>query len=107
MSFHPIWTGLQELQLESHTYATIKGFWQHDDGSHAIDSEKIALMHSELSEALSALRDGNMKEVEEELADCVIRIADYCEARGLSLAQGVNSVREKNRHRPVLHGRDW
>jgi NTP pyrophosphatase (non-canonical NTP hydrolase) len=56
------------------------------------DGEMIALMHSELSEALEHVRKSTMddklphrKGVEVEMADCVIRIMDYCAGRGLDL----------------------
>lgn len=56
------------------------------------DGELIALMHSELSEALEGLRKDLMddklpkrKMVEVEMADCVIRILDYCSARGYDI----------------------
>lgn len=105
-NFHPS-LYMDELQREAHEYAVSRGFWDHDDGSHQNDSEKIALMHSELSEALSALRDGDMDKVADELADCIIRIADYAEARDLRLCTALNRVKARSAHRPRLHGRQF
>jgi NTP pyrophosphatase (non-canonical NTP hydrolase) len=56
------------------------------------DGELICLMHSELSEAMEGVRKGLMddklphrKMVEVEMADCLIRIMDYCGARELDI----------------------
>src|ERR1035437_4401964 len=67
--------------------AVEKGWWEGKRN----DGEMIALMHSELSECLEALRYGNppdshipeFKGSEAELADVVIRIMDYSAAKGL------------------------
>ena len=65
----------------------------------------IALMHSELSEALEALRNHAKKdELAEELADCCIRIFDYCGARRIDLQQAIKKKIRKNRLRPHRHG---
>lgn len=63
--------------------------------------EVIALMHSELSEALEAYRRDLMddklphrKGIEVEFADCIIRIMDTAAALGLDVA---GAVIEKNR----------
>lgn len=63
--------------------------------------EVIALMHSELSEALEADRKGLMDDklphrpgAEVEFADCIIRILDTCAARGYDIA---GAIIEKNR----------
>lgn len=63
--------------------------------------EVIALMHSELSEALEAYRRDAMDDklphrlgIEVEFADCIIRIMDTAAALGLDVA---GAVVEKNR----------
>lgn len=64
--------------------------------------EVLALMHSELSEALEAHRKNLMDDklphrhgIEVELADCLIRIFDTSKAMNLDLA---GAVIEKNRY---------
>ncbi len=63
--------------------------------------EVVALMHSELSEALEADRRGLMDDKlphrdgrEVEFADCIIRILDTADALGLDVA---GAIIEKNR----------
>jgi NTP pyrophosphatase (non-canonical NTP hydrolase) len=70
------------------------------------DGELICLMHSELSEAMEGVRKGRHDDhlphrlaVEVELADCVIRIMDYCGARGYDLGGAMMEKLEYNQNR--------
>ena len=96
-----------------HNWAIGKGFWE--DGEKRNDGEMIALMHSELSEALEALRHGNppddktpeLSGVEAELADTVIRIMDYAAARGLNIGRAITVKMAFNEGRPYKHGKKF
>ncbi len=94
--------GLSSLIEECHSIAKKKGWWD----SKRNDGELIALMHSELSEALEALRNHGTKDnIAEELADCCIRIFDYCGAREIDLEKTLLKKIEYNRTRPYRHGK--
>jgi len=87
-----------------HNTAKEKGWWDFERS----DGELIALMHSELSEALEAMRNDLGKEaVAEELADCCIRIFDYCGARNVDLEGALKKKAEKNKSRPYRHGKKF
>lgn len=95
------------LQAECHAIARSKGWWEEDKN----DGEAIALMHSELSEALEGLRKPGpsdkipeFSQVEEELADTVIRILDYSEARNLRLYDAILAKCDYNTGREHKHG---
>ena len=91
---------IHELQTMAHEIAKAHGWWGHKRN----DGELIALMRSELSEALEALRVPDMPHVGEELADTVIRIMDFCEARGIDLEEQIIRKMAINNKRPHRHG---
>lgn len=87
-----------------HAIAIKKGWWEDERN----DGELIALMHSELSEALEAMRGHAAKEdIAEELADCCIRIFDYCGAKNIDLEKAIFKKIEYNKTRPYRHGKKF
>jgi NTP pyrophosphatase (non-canonical NTP hydrolase) len=96
-----------ELEAEVHAIAVEKGWWDAERNN----GEMIALMHSELSETLEALRQPHMSEkiplyhaVEEELADVIIRIMDFAYQRNYNVPSAILAKIEYNKTRPVKHG---
>lgn len=96
--------GIRSAQFLAHKTASDAGWYKNPETGEDIDrnfGEVVALMHSELSEALEADRKGLMDDKlphrdgrEVEFADCIIRILDTAEVLGLDVA---GALIEKNR----------
>ena len=102
--------GLDALAAVLHETAVEKGFW---DGEYTHDKigNKLALVHSEVTEVLEAIRKSHGSEkVVEEMADVIIRLLDvYAAMRNEeavlhSLDEILHKKMEKNKARPALHG---
>lgn len=99
--------GLDALVRYCHGQSSEMGWWDGTDPQdHYVIATKLALIHSEVSEALEGLRKGLMDDhlphrrmIEVELADAVIRIADLAGALDLDLAGAVIEKLEYNRTR--------
>lgn len=78
-------------------------------------AEEIALMHSELSEALEADRINNpeskkipgFSQVEEELADVIIRILDSAKSRDYNIGEAIIAKLQYNSMREYKHGKEY
>lgn len=100
------------LQVQIHKTAVEKGWWNEK----RTVGDIIALIHSELSEALEEYRHGHdIREVYYndtttprgfpiELADTIIRILDYCGEEDIDINAALLTKVAYNTTRPYRHG---
>lgn len=104
-------TSLNELAKQINENAVAHGWWEEA----RTFPEIVALIHSELSEALEEYRSNHgvtevYQEAEKpegvpiELADAIIRILDYCGYAGIDIVAALERKHEYNKTRPYRHG---
>jgi NTP pyrophosphatase (non-canonical NTP hydrolase) len=102
-------TDLRELQREAWEIAEESGFHEGDVEGEDDRSRGtiLALIHSEVSEALEADREGDEELYAEELADIVIRVLDHAETEDIDLESEIEEKNATNRGREHKHGKAY
>lgn len=131
MKIEQLSTGLNDLAKKVHELNVAKGFYDEQPSK----DRQIMLVVSELSEAYESVRKGRkankdfvdvvtesnnymmcikedfelfVKDTEEdEIADAVIRLLDYCGNRGINLDAHINLKLAYNQLRPYKHGKQF
>jgi hypothetical protein len=104
---------LQGLAEDCFSIAEDHGFWEGDPAP--TPTEKLALVHTEVSECVDGLRHGNPPDdhipqhssCAAEMADTIIRCLDLCVHEGWPIVAAIQAKMAYNRTRPYKHGKKF
>lgn len=91
---------IRTIAREIHQNAVDHGWWPDERPV----PEVLALIHSEVSEALEAYRKNDRSNFAEELADIVIRVFDAAEGYDIDIEREIVKKHQFNKTRPYRHG---
>ncbi len=91
---------IREINLANGWNVTEDGDWERQYKVPAI----LALIHSEVSEALEAFRANDLANFGEELADVVIRVLDCAPGLGVDISSEIDKKLAINARRGWRHG---
>lgn len=105
---------VEQLQRQIHEAMVLKGFWANKPPAELLP-EKVALVHSELSELLEANREGvehddkvpEFTGEEAEAADTLIRLLDMAGGYNWRLGEALVEKMLFNLSRPYKHGKKY
>ena len=93
-------SSINKLCKEAYEITKSKGFYDSPRETGTV----LALIHSEVSEALEADRRGDTEGFIGELADIVYRVFTLCGEIGIDLDGAIRDKMEKNKKREYMHG---
>lgn len=122
--------GINRLAHDINVWAKVKGFWKvpgdveqmlhtlsdksRDWIARLVKAQKLALVTTETSEQVEAVRKPDTESglpgfsnEEEEAADQVIRILDYCAQYNLRIGEAIMAKMAVNEGRPYKHGKEF
>lgn len=114
---------IKDLMRQSYLLAKEKGQWDvyfnctTDEQRATVIAATLSGVHSEITEAYEALRDGKFalwygedgkpEGFVTELGDTVIRICNICQLLELDLVEAIRAKMEYSKQRPHMHGRKY
>lgn len=100
---------IKDIQTKSHKIAVSKGFYDRESlaNHHLFFIEtKLALIITEVAEAIEGVRaKGISSNLDEELADTIIRVCDLAEYLNIDLEKAIEDKTNINLDRPTRHNK--